>query len=242
MTRVEGRCGKARAVLAALWLGVSVLAGCSDHFEPSGDTYLLRLGDNVVTVFDFDQAFELDKVDYPRDPSAAAIVKEARLRLLQQLTEEMVVSARAREIGVAVTDEELARAVGAIQADYPEGVFKEMLLEYAVPYRFWEKRLRVRLLMEKVIASELEDKVTITPADIEAYYRANRPRIEENESPPEGAEGAERIEATADLNATIVVNIRRQKTEAAYKEWIRELLKQYPVEINKEAWEQIAGS
>lgn len=243
MARSERRPDLFRALIAGVCLSAGLLAGCSDDAGPSGDIYVLRLGDDVVTVFDFNQAFELDKADYPRDPEAEGLVRDARLRLLQQLTEEMLVAARARELGIAVSAEELARAVAAIQADYPEGVFKEMLLEYAVPYNFWEKRLKVRLLMEKVAARELDGKVVITPQDIEAYYRANRPQAEEpEEPPPEGAEGAERIEATQDLNATIVRNIRRQKTEAAYREWIRELGEKFPVEINREAWEHLAGS
>ena len=65
---------------------------------------------------------------------------------------------------------EVEKAVSEIKKDYPEDVFEQMLLEYAVSYNSWEEGLKNRLLVEKVIGAELDKQVLITPGEISKYY------------------------------------------------------------------------
>jgi hypothetical protein len=45
-----------------------------------------------------------------------------------------------------------------------------------------------------------------------------------------------------DINEMIIKHLRQQKTEEAYKIWIKELKRRYPIEINSIQWEKISGS
>jgi hypothetical protein len=161
------------------------------------------------------------------------VVKEARLRFVKQMTEEMILRERARDIGIKITDEEVKQAVEDIKQDYPENVFDQILLEYAVSYQLWEKGLETRLLMEKVIAKELGDQIVVTPDDVSKYYEAHH---KNDELAPD------KKEVSKDINETITRNLRRTKIEQAYKPWIKELQKKYIIEINKAQWEKIIGS
>jgi hypothetical protein len=145
----------------------------------------------------------------------------------------MVLLERAHEIGISVTDIELESAVAAIKSDYPAGEFEETLLEFAVSYETWESRLKTRLIMEKVIEKELENRITITPEDIAEYYKKNF----------QGNKGeSESIPAAGDINEIIVKQLRREKSEKNYKTWIEELKAKYEIEINGEQWEKITDS
>ena len=145
----------------------------------------------------------------------------------------MILLERAHEIGISVTDIELEKAVAAIKSDYPSGEFEKTLLEFAVSYETWESRLKTRLIMEKVIEKELENRITITPEDIAAYYKKNfQGKKGESESTP----------ASGDINEIIVKQLRREKAEDSYKTWIEELKAKYEIEINSEQWEKISGS
>jgi len=127
-----------------------------------------------VTVLDFNEAFEISKICLGSSSREQADdLREAQLRLLNELILEMVLLERAAEIGISVTDIELEKAVAAIKSDYPSGEFEETLLEFAVSYETWESRLKKRLIMEKVIEKELENRITITPEDIAEYYKKN---------------------------------------------------------------------
>jgi len=85
------------------------LAGCADSESKYRDEYFIRVGDSVITVLDFNRAFEIVKAFYShgamQQPDA---VKEARLRFVKQMTEEMILRERARDIGIKITDEAAA--------------------------------------------------------------------------------------------------------------------------------------
>ena len=211
-----------------------LLLGCGEKGSGLGNEVLISLGDRVVTVLDFNEAFEISKIEFGDSTSEQSEdLRKAQLRLLNELILELVLLERAHEIGISVTDIELERAVAAIKSDYPAGEFEETLLEFAVSYETWENRLKTRLIMEKVIEKELENRITITPEDIAEYYKKNfQGKKGESESTP----------AAGDINEIIVKQLRREKAEENYKSWIEELKAKYDIEINDEQWEKITDS
>lgn len=222
------------SVLIGVLLAVYMLSGCADPDAVISDEYIIRLGDNIVTVSEYNRAFEIAKAGYPhsemQNPTA---VRNAKLRLLRQMSEEMIIQARAKEQGITISDMEIEKAISDIKKDYPEGVFEQMLLEYAVPYDVWENRVKTRLLMEKVIAEELEGQIVITPDDVSKYYEENGIDTETTSDSKEDPQ---------EVNTNIVKHIRREKVEAAYQPWIKNLQKAYTIEINNPAWAKIMGN
>jgi len=213
---------------------IYTLAGCADSKSKDGDKFFIRVGDSTITVSDFNRAFEIAKASYSHNamqqPDTA---REAQLRFVKQMTEEMILLERAKDIGIKITEAELQKAVEDIKQNYPENVFDQVLLEYAVPYPSWEKRLEVRLLMEKVVAKELGDQILVTPDDISKYHEAHH----KNDNLTAGMK-----EESKDVNETIIRNLRRKKIEEAYTPWIKKLQKEYIIEINKTQWKKIIGS
>lgn len=211
-----------------------LISGCGEKDSGLANEVLISVGDRVVTVRDFNEAFEISQIasvystgDQSKD------LQKAQLRLLNELILETILLERARESGISVTDIELENAVGAIKSDYPPGEFEETLLEFAVSYKTWESRLKTRLIMEKVIEKELENRITITPEDIAEYYKKNfQDKKAESESTP----------ASGDINEIIVKQLRREKAEESYKTWLEELKSKYEIEINGEQWDKIAGT
>jgi hypothetical protein len=208
------------------------LGGCMNSGSNPDDENLIQVRDRVLTVLEFNQAFEIAKTAYPhnlrfdRDD-----FKTAQLRLLNQLMVEMIILERAEELGLDISDEDVEQAVAEIKKDYPEDTFEETLLEFAVSYESWEIRLRNRLLMEKVVESELKDQIVINPEDIANYYNKNFKTQE-----PDSDQAAN----IKDINEMIIKHLRRAKTEEAYKKWIKKLKQQYSIEVNSSQWEKIS--
>jgi hypothetical protein len=210
------------------------LSACKPKEPDLGKEVLIRVGDRVMTVVDFNNAFEVAKIAYEDNiKEQPEEIKKAQIRLLNQLTVEMILLERAEELKISISDAELEKAIGDIKGDYPEGEFEKTLLEYAVSYESWKERLRNRLILDRVIEEELNNRITITPEDISDYYEKNlRGREEETGSEPNAE----------DINEAIVKQLRRQKAEESYNSWIEELKGQYPIEINEGQWEKITGS
>jgi len=208
-------------------LAVFILSGCSGTESVQIDEYLVRVDGNVVTVLDFQRAFETAKSAYPHNvTNESSVYREVKQHLLNQMIEALIVVQRAKELNITVIDQELGDAVEKIKRDYPEDEFEQMLLEYAISYKMWEKGLRTRLIMEKVITEDLKNNIVVTPDDMAKYY---------SEHLKEGSGDLSNKPATE----IAVKNLRNAKAELAYKTWINELQRKYKIEINKKQWEKI---
>jgi len=215
-------------------LMIIILGGCADSESDIENEYLIRIGDRVVTVIDFNEAFEIVKTAYPHHlRNDREDLKKAQVRLLKQMAIEMIVLEKASALGIEVSDAELEQSIAEIKSDYPEGVFEETLLEFAVSYESWKDRLRTRLIMEKVINKQLKDQIIITPEDIARYYEDNLKSRKQNSG---------EIENPNDIDEAIIEILRRKKIEEAYNQWIRELKVNYKIEINSTQWEKITGT
>ena len=227
------RCSIKLIVPISFLLIVCSFSGCSNSEQKRSEEYFIKVGGRGITVSDFNTAFEIAKTAYSynsvRQPGT---LREARLRLIGQMIEEMLVLERAKELGIEIAKMEVEQAAENIKGDYPDTVFQQMLLEYAVPYHTWEKRLETRLLMEKVIAEELGGQVEITPDDMAKYGK---------ERSKDDGITSEVEEESKDTDEIIIKNLRRKKMEKAYSSWIKKLKKIYSVEINEELWGNIDG-
>lgn len=207
--------------------------GCEQKASDYGNEVLLRVGDRVVTVLDFKEAFEISKTAYAHNiRQQAEDLREAQIRLLNQLIIEMVLLERAQELEISVSDDELQKAVSEIKSDYPEGEFEQTLIESAVSYDSWRGQLKTRLTIEKVIDAELKNRITISAEDIAQHYKKN---YQDQEVEPDSGQSSQ------DINEAIVMQLRREKAEQAYNAWVEDLKAKYVIEINSEQWDEITG-
>ena len=143
------------------------------------------------------------------------------------MSEELIITTHAATIGVAVSDAELAQAVEAVKADYPDETFEETLLENAVSFDAWKQKLATRMLVGKVVEKEIVDTVEITSTDIATYIQKYY---------PDGAPAGEDSDA---IHQKIVRHLRHQKAEQIYPQWIESLREKYRVDINQKRWQQL---
>jgi len=218
-------------IISIFWL---TLAGCEDRGAQLAGASLVRVNDRSITVGEFNRRFDAWSAEFLEPDKADAVVeKKMKLRLMHQLTEELILLERAKELNLAISDRELETAIKAIQADYPEGEFEKILVEQAIVYGEWKEQLRMRLLKEKVVQEDLETAVTLTPEEVSAAYEANFPARNTDK-------GQELNDTGADKK--VIRLVRRQKAQEAYQAWLLDLEARYEVEINAASWEKLIGS
>lgn len=215
----------------SILLTLLAVLGCGSSTPDRSEDYLIRLGELKVTSYDFLQAFELVKTAHHGSvDSDAPELQQARRQLLNEMAIDLILIKRAQELGVTVTPDELEAAVNAVKADYPPGVFEQTLIESALTFETWKKRLRSRLLMDKLVELELRPHVAFSAEDLAAYYEQHY------SGKAAGADSEQEFER---LKETLVADLRRAKTEEAFGAWIDGLRRQYPVEVNAPLWERI---
>jgi hypothetical protein len=214
--------------VAALIAIAAIVSSCSQK-SPDQD-YLIRVNDRVITVDQFKRSVDAASEEaFPGEQNVSfENIQDLRVRVLNQLSEELMIAAHASAIGLSVDDAELTSRVDAIKADYPDDTFQETLLENAVSFESWKQKLAMRMLVEKVVEKELVDQVDITSADVATYIQNHYP------------DGAPDEESPDTTNQRIVRHLRHQKAEKRYPEWIESLRERYPVDVNQERWNQLA--
>ncbi len=230
--------GKRPAMYRLSWVLALLVAasvwGCTEDGKVKSSGVLLSCGQQEVTVDDYRQLFEMVVAeDFPpgKQPDRQ-LLRQIHLRLLQQLNDELVIKAYAADAGITIGDKELEQAVAKIKEDYPPGEFERVLLENAVSFKQWKERLKTRLLMEKVIARQLEAQVEITPKDVAEYYRTYL----KGRRPESGKDGAGN---GAKVDQRVIRHLRRQKAEAVYKQWLEHIHKRYPVKVDEKVWQRL---
>ena len=225
------RCGW---ILVALFILGLALGGCADRGEQLAPIPLVTVNDRSFTVAEFNRRYHAVAAESPVSEKADPVIeKEMKLRLLHQITEELILVERAEEIDLSVTDRELEPAIENIRADYPEGEFDKVLVEQAIVYGEWKDLLRMRLLKEKVVREDLERSIALTPEEVAAAYESN--------FPGSGLQGDQKLD-DAKVDEKVVRLVRRQKAQNAYQAWLLDLKARYDVEINATAWNKLIGS
>ena len=203
-------------------------AGCGNHDEAANNNYLLRIGKKAVTEKDYLEALEVMKASYPfKALENKQVEKTLKTRLLKQFTEELILSKRAEELGLSVSNDDVEKAVEAVKKDYPDGVFEKMLLERAIPLQAWKKRVKMRLLTEKVIDRELVATVKLTPEEVKSFYSDSY------------AGEKTQTDHVNEIDADFVKDLRREKAQKLYPQWIDTLQQQYDIELNDKVWKTI---
>jgi len=216
--------------LAALLLAGS--AACRRAPEEKAPSILIQVGESRLTTAEFESAWTAWSATAGGDGDTEPQARQAdRTRLLQELIEEMILLERARELGLSVDDAELAAAVAAVRKDFPEEAFEEMLVENAVALPQWEAGLRRQMIIDKLIAQDLTARIRITEDEIAARYRASQAEQAAGAGAP--AEG---------LHDQLVQQLRREKAEAAYADWVQELRQRMTVQINETLLSQVLGA
>ena len=213
-----------------LLAGAMSICGCGADGQE--DAYLIKVGTSTITVAEFRRAVEASGEEaFPGEQAIGpSALDDLRMRILNQMSEELIITERAKQLNIRVTEQELETAVAAVKADYPDDTFEKTLLENAVSYQAWKQKMATRLLIDKVIARELVDNVQITSDDVTAYFQTHYPQ-----GIPKGED--------ADLiNKRIVQHLRHQKAEALYKSWIENLRTVFPVDIHQQRWNRLVES
>ena len=220
-------------ILGAILVAWAGFLGCSESKGPVPQEVLIQVNDRVVTVETFERMVRETTNDFPKDMEMdPGILSEIQLRILNQLTERLILIERAGELNLQISDAELEQVIASIKADYPKGEFDRVLLEKAVSFQQWKNDLRIRLLMVKVVDHELEPRIQITPEEISSYYEKH---YEASGSEPD------KQKDDSNIDAIIVQQVRNSKKEALYREWMTTLEKQYTLKVNQVAWDRIVS-
>jgi len=87
--------------------------------------------------------------------------------ILDELIDRALILQQAEAKGLTITPEELQAAEAEFKEDYPGDSFKEILLTRAMDLAEWRRELKLRLLVERTVETEVEAKLEISQDEVE---------------------------------------------------------------------------
>jgi parvulin-like peptidyl-prolyl isomerase len=93
---------------------------------------------------------------------------------LKELIEKRLITQKAREQNVTVTEEEFQQFVQQVQDEYNGTDIRAILEEQEKSYDEWEQAQREAILLDKLIDINMKTMIVVTPEEIQQYYEQNK--------------------------------------------------------------------
>ncbi|MBV9609524.1 MAG: SurA N-terminal domain-containing protein, partial [Acidobacteria bacterium] len=161
----------ARLFWSALLFLLVALAGCRSS-ERSADT-MAKVNGKPILRTEVETYYRSQTADSPQPPSAEQATS-LRLNILKELINQELMMQRAQKLGLLATDEEVEGKVAEMKAPYTQEEFDKRLKDRGITLDDFKRDLRRNLTITKVINKEVTSKITISDADISAYYNAHK--------------------------------------------------------------------
>ncbi|WP_035236518.1 SurA N-terminal domain-containing protein [Desulfobacter vibrioformis] len=211
-------------LLVAAGIASLIGSGCTDQQKVEQKGSIIKAGTVEISRADFARELEVKQANYPYDIKDRPGEYNAMVMdLVSDLSDEAVLLAAAAAKGIDVCAKELDLAVADFKKDYPEDSFDQMLLERAISYPVWKKRLKKDMVIRKLIMQDLMASQEINPGDMIAFYDrlAGQTGAQDNNN--------SKMMDEKDL----VFRLRMEKSQDVFGEWLQGLQDSYPVHIDK---------
>lgn len=155
-------------------LGLLTLGGACDGETPvqeAAPPAVAVVNGDPITAAELEE--ELGKVR--REGGALALRSEqdldrVRRQMLEKRIDQRLLAQAAREHRVVVGADEVERAVLRLRADYPGRTFEELLAEEGIPYSELKEEIRRRLVIQQLIAEQVNARVAVTDDEVTRWY------------------------------------------------------------------------
>ncbi|MBN1665186.1 MAG: peptidylprolyl isomerase [Deltaproteobacteria bacterium] len=162
---------------AALFVSLAglVLYGC-DTAGMRTPPYVATVNSEKIYLSELQDCMTTE-LGVPRDSD---ILKDKRLlhikeQVLENLIDEKIMLQRAAALSIKITDGELAKKIDEIKRGYSEERFSRLFAADKIHYEFWKEAQRRRMLLERVVKVDVNDRISVTDKDVQAYKKS-RPR------------------------------------------------------------------
>ncbi|NWH05734.1 SurA N-terminal domain-containing protein [Desulfobacter latus] len=213
-------------LLMAAGIAIVCVPGCTDQKKVEEKGHIIKAGTVEISRADFVWELEIKQANYPYDIKNRPNEYNAMvLDLVSDLSDEAVLLAAAAAKGIDVSANELDAAIADFKKDYPEDSFDQMLLERAILYPVWKKRLKKDLVIRKLIMQDLVASQELHPGDMIAFYDRVAGKSESRDN--------NNLKMMDEKK--LLLKLRMEKSREALGEWLQALQAGYPVHINRGA-------
>jgi peptidyl-prolyl cis-trans isomerase C len=165
--------------MCAVWLVPSGAAAqpeaATEGAQEETKPLAASVGDDVILLEDLDLAVNQYVINQRLGPDSGISIQEIQRKVLNQLIIIMLANQRAQELGLAATEEEVDARLADLRAQMgsPDD-FRLMLTVQNLTEEKLREQLAQSLAAEKLVRTEVLEKISIRDAEVRAYYTAHK--------------------------------------------------------------------
>ncbi len=155
--------------------------------------------------------------DIKKDPD---FYNQVIIDLAANLAQQYQLLCGAKKKGIHASLDAVDAEEAAIREKYTEEEFQHLMLDEAVRYRVWKKKMEQDVTIREYIRVSLLESTSVTQEEIGRFY-AREKELNGNEAP-------EWLKDTQ----TLILRVKEQKAQQNYGKWLEQLKEDCPVTIN----------
>jgi len=170
-----------RRIISFLLL-IQLLFGISLYAEVV-DKIIVIVNDEIITQGEVDRIlspmYQQWKMAHT-DEELAKKIDEARFKVLQRLINDKLLFSEAKRTEIEVTDEDVQLRIEEVKKRFAnEEEFKMNLLRENITLGELEKKYKERIMIDKLINTEIRGRISVAPSEVTEYYRTHKDEFRE---------------------------------------------------------------
>lgn len=211
MSRRLSRRERGVLVAAGVALAAMVLASCN---KPVAADVAATVNGRPITYAELDRAIA---AQFPNAPlkSSADQTMQLRLETLRALIDNEILLQRAEKEGLLASDADVEAKFNELKAPYTQEQFQKMLEQRKMSVADLKAQIRRELSVQKLFNKEIGSHISISDADVTAFYNANKASFNLAENKVRLAQIL--VTPSADPNVNNLKNDKAQNDQQAHE-------------------------
>jgi len=191
-----------------IWIGLLTAlcsTGCQKENSNLSQDILAQVNEEFITLEEFNNELRDIKLEHGKLPEDRESLDQLKTAFLDQSINRKLILGEARRSDIHVSEEEINKNILALKRDYAGESFKAMLEGRGMSFEEWKRRLKEKLLAEKVINTVAQFDGPIDDKLVKQYYEEHI----EKYSFPEQVRARQIVVATVEEAKEILRRLRK---------------------------------
>jgi peptidyl-prolyl cis-trans isomerase SurA len=160
-----------RSLCAGAVLALSILTPACKRSPPAD--VAATVNNRVITYTELEKLYQ-SQGPAPTEASSQDQIMAQKLELLRSLIDSEIMLQRAEKQGLLAGDADVETKLNELRAPYTKEQFEKQLQNRKMTLEDLKSQIRRELSIDKLINKEITSHITVTDADIEKFYKANK--------------------------------------------------------------------
>src|SRR5207244_4966506 len=156
----------------ALIAGLLLTASCGSASKAYADVGA-RVNGKDITIAQLEKQFQ-NRLNGAEQPPSAEEAQDLKLQVLNQLINDQILLEMDSTAGLSATDAEVDVKFNEFKSQYTQEKFQDLLKEQKMTVDDLRTELRKSITIDKLVNKEITSKISVTDAEIKAFYEKNK--------------------------------------------------------------------